>query len=255
MQESNVTRGEDNIESGKYKIVASDSNPTPNAGVSTEQMDDADRDPAMKSSEPAITDDALTAERAALEAPPEPVMADDAIWVERAQRGDVEAFERLYRLHVGRIHALCLRMCGDRQEAEEMTQTVFIRAWEKILRFDGRSRFGSWLHRLAVNAVLSAWRSRGRRRQRLVPLEAVEPGGTDPGQGAASWSVLPTAGADAIDLERAIRRLPTGARTVFVLHDIEGYLHREIGELTGMAVGTCKAQLHRARRLLRKSLG
>ncbi|HEX9731362.1 MAG TPA: RNA polymerase sigma factor [Thermoanaerobaculia bacterium] len=172
---------------------------------------------------------------------------DDASWVERAQDGDVTAFEELYRRHAGRVYALCLRMCGNAQEAEERTQDAFVRAWEKLGSFRGRSLFSSWLHRLTVNVVLGGWRRQGRRRDRVVPFD--EAAGEPPEAAAPppSWG-------DAVDLERAVAALPAGARTVFVLYDVEGYQHQEIAEMTGLAVGTCKAQLHRARQLLRKAL-
>lgn len=165
--------------------------------------------------------------------------------VAAAAAGDSGAFEGIYRAHAGRIYALCLRMAGNAREAEELTQDVFVRAWEKLAQFRGDSAFGSWLHRLAVNVVLSTWRRRGRHRERVVALEEVGEHAGDP----------PTpAPRRAVDLERAIARLPVGARTVFVLYEIEGHRHREIAELTGLAVGTSKAQLHRARRLLREML-
>lgn len=166
--------------------------------------------------------------------------------VQRAQDGDVAAFEQLYRAHTGRIYALCLRMAGNGREAEELTQDVFVRAWEKLAQFRGDSAFGSWLHRLAVNVVLGTWRSRGRRRQRIVAMDEV--GHLDDPHHEPQPRLL-------IDLERAIAGLPAGARTIFVLHDIEGYRHREIAATTGLAIGTSKAQLHRARRLLREALG
>lgn len=174
--------------------------------------------------------------------------AEELALVQAARTGEAGAFETLYRRHVGRVYALCLRMAGQAREAEELTQDVFVRAWERIHQFEGRSAFGSWLHRLAVNVVLSTWRSRGRRRSRVVAMddltlvELVVDRGHRP---------HPRHG---IDLERAIAGLPKGARTVFVLHDISGFKHREIAEHTGLAVGTCKAQLHRARRLLREAL-
>jgi RNA polymerase sigma-70 factor (ECF subfamily) len=175
------------------------------------------------------------------EAPP---AALDAT-VQRAQQGDVAAFEKLYRDNVDRVFALCLRMTGDGGKAEELAQDVFVRAWEKLPTFAGKSAFSTWLHRLAVNVVLGSRRAEGIRVGKVFSTDdpgAYEtPGRTpDPGQG--------------MDLERAIAQLPPGARTVFVLHDVEGYKHEEIAERHGLAVGTCKAQLHRARRLLREAL-
>lgn len=166
--------------------------------------------------------------------------------VARAQAGDGGAFEQLYRLNVGRVFALCRRLCRDEAEAEELTQESFVRAYERLALFRGDSAFSSWLHRLTVNVVLGKWRGQSRYRQRVLPLEDFE--GYEPEGPAADQG-------SAIDLERAIAGLPKGARTVFVLYDIEGYQHDEIAEATGLAVGTSKAQLHRARRLLREALG
>jgi len=168
----------------------------------------------------------------------------DAALVRRAQAGEVAAFEELYHRHCGRVYALCLRMSGEPSEAEELAQEAFVRAWEKLASFSGRSAFGSWLHRLTVNVVLGHWRSSGRRRQRVVAIAEVTH--IDPQHRPEPRM--------RVDLERAISTLPAGARTVFVLHDIEGFTHPDIAEMTGLAVGTCKAQLHRARRLLRKNL-
>lgn len=166
--------------------------------------------------------------------------------VKAAQDGDVAAFERLYRRHSGRVYALCLRMCGRASEAEEMTQEAFVRCWSKLDSFQGQSAFGSWLHRLTVNTVLAAWRSAGRYRERVLAVEDVEQ--LDHPEARATPG-------HAVDLEKAVAGLPSGARTVFVLHDIEGFKHREIAELTGLALGTSKTQLHRARRLLQEALG
>lgn len=165
--------------------------------------------------------------------------------VRRAQQGETAAFEQLYREHVGRVFALCLRLSGERGRAEELTQDVFVRAWEKLGTFQGKSAFGTWLHRLAVNLVLGDRRSEAVRVQRVFGTEEpekFETPGRPPDPGAA------------MDLERAIATLPPGARTVFVLHDVEGYRHEEIADMHGTAVGTSKAQLHRARRLLREAL-
>ncbi|MEO1087715.1 MAG: RNA polymerase sigma factor [Acidobacteriota bacterium] len=174
-----------------------------------------------------------------------PADASDGDLVTAAQGGDTAAFEGLYRRHVGRTHALCKRLCGDAAEAEEMTQEAFVRAWQRLDRFHGAAAFGTWLHRLTVNTVLSSWRAAGRYRQRVVAISDHEE--------VSHPSESRTPGL-AMDLERAIATLPRGARTVFVLHDIEGMLHREIADATGLAVGTCKTQLHRARKLLRSAL-
>jgi RNA polymerase sigma-70 factor (ECF subfamily) len=162
--------------------------------------------------------------------------------IRRAQSGDMDAFELLYREHSPRVFALCLRLCGGtRAEASELMQDVFIRAWRGLGSFRGDSAFSSWLHRLAVNAMLEAARSDKRRTARVLPME-------DPGTiGATAPSGSPDV---QMDLERAIARLPEGARVAFVLHEIEGYKHEEIAAQLGIAPGTVKAQLHRARKLL-----
>ena len=164
----------------------------------------------------------------------------------RAQSGDLDAFELIYNEHSGRVYALCLRlMAGEQTAAAELMQDVFIRAWKNLGKFRGESAFSSWLHRLAVNAMLENARGDKRRTARVLPME-------DTSQlGAFAATDSPEL---RIDLESAIARLPAGARTAFVLHDIEGYQHQEIAEQLGVAVGTVKAQLHRAHKLLIKAL-
>ena len=165
--------------------------------------------------------------------------------VRLAQAGDQDAFERIYREHVERVYALCLRLSADAVRARELTQDVFVRAWEKLPSFRGESAFSSWLHRIAVNLVLVGYRTDRRRESRVVFMDDVE----------ASAPALPAPSAGLkLDLEAAIAALPPGARTVFVLHDIEGYRHDEIATLTGIATGTSKAHLFRARQLLREAL-
>ena len=170
-----------------------------------------------------------------------PIEATD---VQRAADGDHQAFERLYRDHVGRVYALALRMAGD-GPADDLTQEVFIRAWEKLGTFRGEARFGTWLHRLAVNLILTRRESLRKREARHVDSE-----------GVVDRLVAPPrrhSGA-AMDLDAAVRRLPDGARQIFVLYDVEGYGHDEIAGLMGISVGTSKSQLHRARMLLRRHL-
>ena len=169
--------------------------------------------------------------------------------VARAQAGDQTAFRDLYRQHSARVYALCLRLTGDARDAEERTQDVFVRLWDKLRSFRGESAFSSWLHRLAVNVVLNERRTTGRRERRVMPAE--DPGNVVGAQHAATVHDRP---ALRIDLERAIAELPDGAREVFVLYDIEGYAHGEIAQMAGIAEGTSKAQLFRARRLLREML-
>jgi RNA polymerase sigma-70 factor (ECF subfamily) len=170
--------------------------------------------------------------------------------VARAQAGDQTAFRELYRQHAGRVYALCLRLTGDARDAEERTQDVFVRLWDKLRSFRGESAFSSWLHRLAVNVVLNERRTTGRRERRVMPAE-------DPDNVVGAQHPAPLQNSTEglrIDLERAIAELPDGAREVFVLYDIEGYGHGEIAQLVGIAEGTSKAQLFRARRLLREKL-
>ena len=170
---------------------------------------------------------------------------DSTRLVDRAIGGDVDAFEELYRQLVGRVHGLCLRMCGNRSLAEELTQEAFVRAWQKLSSFRGESAFSTWMHRLTVNVVLGHQRSAGRRQARETAAGA---------QWYGEGSFTRERPGVTMDLERAIAGLPKRARTVFVLHDVEGYKHSEIAQVAGMAVGTSKAQLSRARQLLRKAL-
>jgi len=165
--------------------------------------------------------------------------------IRRAQNGDRAAFEQIYRENVGRVYAICLRMLANSTRAQELTQDAFVRAWEMIGTFRGESAFSSWLYRLAVNVVLADLRSKKRRTARVMITDDLSV------YDKTSHTANP---GSAIDLERAIALLPERARAVFVLHDIEGYQHGEIAEITGVAEGTSKAQLHRARKLLRKAL-
>ena len=167
----------------------------------------------------------------------------EAADVALAAAGDSRAFERLYRRHVPRIFTLVRRMVGGETDAEEITQDTFVRAWERLGSFRGEATFGTWLHRLAVNVALNWRKNAARSRQRFDDGAVVE---LFPGRRHA--------GDEAMDLEEAIGALPPGARQVFVLHDVEGLRHEEIAELVGVTAGTSKAQLHRARMLLRKRL-
>jgi RNA polymerase sigma-70 factor, ECF subfamily len=165
--------------------------------------------------------------------------------VRRAQRGDVEAFGSLFELYQARIFALCLRMTSDRERAADLTQDAFVRAWEKLGSFRGDSRFLTWLHRLAVNLVIGEYRSRGRWESSQLGVETYW---------GRSESAVETDPAQGLDLERSVAGLPPQARAVYLLHDVEGYRHREIADMMGVAEGTSKAHLHRARRLLREAL-
>ena len=166
-------------------------------------------------------------------------------FVRRAQRGDAEAFETLYGENAGRIYALCLRMSGDATRAADLTQDVFVHAWRKLDQFRGESQFSTWLRRVAVNLVLNALEADRRRTSRVQVTDDLEM--FDRGHEMPAVETR-------LELENAVAALPPGARSVFVLHDVEGYRHKDIAEMLGVAEGTVKAQLHRARRLLREAL-
>jgi len=168
-------------------------------------------------------------------------MTDD---VARAAAGDVSAFERVYQAHLPRVHSLVRRMTGGR-DTDEVTQDVFVRVWQKLGTFRGDSAFTTWLHRLAVNVIIERFRSETLRRQRLR-------------EGDDLFDTIATRTRSqslSMDFEAALAKLPDGAREVFVLHDVEGYKHREIASLLDISAGTSKAQLHRARMMLRRHLG
>jgi RNA polymerase sigma factor (sigma-70 family) len=165
--------------------------------------------------------------------------------VRAAAAGDRQAFQRLYRQHVGRIHGAMLRLSGyDHARAEDLTQDAFVRAWQKLDSFREQSAFGTWLYRLAVNVALMDIRSRG-----------ADPVGYIDEESVPEYGETPFCAAERDELERAIGKLPPRARAVLVLHDVEGWRHEEIANELDMAVGSSKAQLHRARGLLRKALG
>jgi len=168
---------------------------------------------------------------------------DEAALVARAQDGNARAFEALYRANVDRVYGLCLRMTGNVGEAEDCTQEAFIQAWNKLDKFRGDSAFGTWMHRIAVNAVLGRIRKSKRERDRM---QVVADTMSSPASIGDSGELR--------DLSDAIDRLPEGARHVFVLNAVYGYSHEESSDMLGIAVGTTKAQLHRARRLLAQQL-
>jgi RNA polymerase sigma-70 factor, ECF subfamily len=164
-------------------------------------------------------------------------------YVARAASGDMSAFEHLYRTHLPRVHSLVRRMSGGR-DADELTQDVFVRVWQKLGSFRGDSAFATWLHRLAVNVVIERFRQDTVRRQRMHDGEEI----------FETLSAPVGSGDFSMDFEAALLSLPDGAREIFVLHDVEGYKHHEIGTLLGISSGTSKAQLHRARMMLRRYL-
>jgi RNA polymerase sigma factor (sigma-70 family) len=175
----------------------------------------------------------------------EPPATDVSALVRRAAGGDIAAFEQLYRDHVGRVHGAILRLVGmDRARAEELTQDAFVRAWQKLSSFRHESAFSTWMHRLGINTALMDLR--GRRDEENMDNAALE---------LAAGGDVPFCAAERGDLERAVSNLPPRARAVLVLHDVEGWKHEEISVELGMAVGSSKAQLHRARGLLRRALG
>jgi RNA polymerase sigma-70 factor (ECF subfamily) len=167
----------------------------------------------------------------------------DAVDAMLAAAGDARAFERLYRGHVARIHSLARRMAGD-DEAGELTQMVFVRAWQKLGTFRGEAKFGTWLHRVAINVIL------GRRASLKVERERLQSGDDL----LETIPARPARGEHRIDFDAAIGRLPLGARRIFVLHDVEGFKHEEIARMLKITSGTSKAQLHRARMLMRAHL-
>lgn len=180
--------------------------------------------------------------------PPDAAPDVDAALVAAAVAGDARAFEALYRRHAAHVHGVLWRLSGGkRARAEDLTQETFIRAWQALRDFRFQSRFSTWLHRLAVNTALMEIRALRARPDAEADDDALE-----------LQSVPDSAGKRAVtqlDLERAVASLPERARAVLVLHDIEGWKHEEIADELGMAVGSSKAQLHRARGLLRQRLG
>ena len=176
-------------------------------------------------------------------APLAPLANDASDYVANAAAGDVSAFEHLYRTHLPRVHSLVGRMSGGR-DADELTQDVFVRVWQKLGSFRGDSAFATWLHRLAVNVVIERFRQETTRRQRM-----------DDGEAIFETLSAPVRTRDfPMDFEAALLSLPDRAREIFVLHDVEGYKHHEIGTLLEISAGTSKAQLHRARMMLRRYL-
>jgi RNA polymerase sigma-70 factor (ECF subfamily) len=168
---------------------------------------------------------------------------DERTLIKKAQRSDARAFEALYKLHIDRVYGICLRMTGNVSEAEDCAQEAFIQAWKKMDKFRGDSAFSTWIHRVAVNAVLGRIRKSKREQDRIMAVTDIAPPTVATGDTG-----------ELRDLSEAVDRLPEGARNVFVLHAVYGYTHDETGEMLGIATGTSKAQLHRAKRLLAQQL-
>ena len=173
--------------------------------------------------------------------------------IERAKQGDAAAFELLYDLHKRRVYSLCLRMTGNTAAAEDLTQEAFLQLFRKIGTFRGESAFSTWLHRMAVNVVLMQLRKKN---LPVVPIdettEGEEEGTIRKELGAAD--VRLAGSIDRLHLQRAVDELPPGYRTIFVLHDVEGYEHNEIAEMIGCSIGNSKSQLYKARIKLRDLL-
>ncbi len=176
-------------------------------------------------------------------AAPQPAIGEEAVWIRQAQQSDSRAFEKLYRMHIDKVYGLCLRMTGNVAEAEDCAQEAFIQAWDKLSKFRGDSAFATWLHRIAVNAVLGRMRKSKREQDRIQVASEISPAPASIGDSG-----------NLRDLSDAVDRLPEGARHVFVLSGVYGYSHEEASKMLGIAVGTSKAQLHRARRLLSQQL-
>jgi RNA polymerase sigma-70 factor (ECF subfamily) len=172
--------------------------------------------------------------------------------IERAKQGDAEAFEFLYNLHKRRVYSLCLRMTTNTAEAEDLTQEAFLQLFRKIGTFRGESAFSTWLHRMAVNVVLMRLRKKG---LPIVPLEdTIETEEETPKKELGAEDISLAGSIDRLQLQRSIDALPPGYRSIFVLHDIEGYEHNEIADMVGCSIGNSKSQLHKARMKLRELL-
>lgn len=169
---------------------------------------------------------------------------DEHLLVRQAKKGDTGSFEKLYRRNVKKIYSVCLRFSSDKTRAEELTQDVFVKAWENLFLFRGDSLFSTWLYKIAVNTSLMELRKRKRWRGRFKHFSDLL---------NFDKKVLISLNTY-IDLNNAVLNLPEKARLVFILHDIEGYKHDEIAELLSVKTGTTKAQLHRARKLLREAM-
>jgi RNA polymerase sigma-70 factor (ECF subfamily) len=170
----------------------------------------------------------------------------------RAKLGDAEAFEVLYNLHKRRVYSLCLRMTSNTAEAEDLTQEAFLQLFRKIATFRGESAFSTWLHRMAVNVVLMQLRKKS---LPLVPLdETIETEEETPKKEPGAEDPILAGSVDRLELKKAVESLPPGYRTIFVLHDVEGYEHNEIAEIVGCSIGNSKSQLHKARMKLRELL-
>jgi RNA polymerase sigma-70 factor (ECF subfamily) len=179
-----------------------------------------------------------------------PARADELALVERCRAGDLVAFETIYRAHAGRLYSVACRVLGNPTDAEDLLQEIFLAAHRKLETFRGESALGTWLYRLAMNLCLDHLRSRATRSGQLTDALEDEYGLDDMGSRHLAERTVAK-----MDLERAMAQLPEGCRTAFVLHDVEGLEHREVAEILGIAEGTSKSQVHKARLRLRAMLG
>jgi len=186
--------------------------------------------------------------------PAEPVAWTEATAIRHAQAGDAAAFEFLYQLHGRRVYALCLRMVSNPADAEDLAQEAFLQLFRKISTFRGESAFSTWLHRMTVNVVLMRLRKKSLPTDSLE--ETIEPDAENsaPKRDVGAPDLRLSGAVDRVNLERSIEKLPPGYRTVFVLHDVQGYEHNEIANIMGCSVGNSKSQLHKARTRLRELL-
>ena len=186
--------------------------------------------------------------------PTEPVAWTEAEAIRRAQEGDSAAFEFLYQLHGRRVYALCLRMVGNPADAEDLMQEAFLQLFRKIGTFRGESAFSTWLHRMTVNVVLMRLRKKSLPTDSLEETLEPDAENSGPKRDVGAPDLRLSGAVDRVNLERSIEKLPPGYRTVFVLHDVQGYEHNEIAEIIGCSVGNSKSQLHKARTRLRELL-
>ena len=186
--------------------------------------------------------------------PAQPVAWTEATAIRHAQAGDAAAFEFLYQLHGRRVYALCLRMVSNPADAEDLAQEAFLQLFRKISTFRGESAFSTWLHRMTVNVVLMRLRKKSLPTDSLE--ETIDPDAENsaPKRDVGAPDLRLSGAVDRVNLERSIEKLPPGYRTVFVLHDVQGYEHNEIADLMGCSVGNSKSQLHKARTRLRELL-
>ena len=180
-------------------------------------------------------------------------MTDESV-VRRAQQGDSVAFERIYRMHSRKIYTLCLRMVGDKTDAEDLTQEVFLQLFRKIHTFRGESAFSTWLHRMAVNIVLMRFRRKNVANESLEAITNPEEGSNAPSKEFGGPDLRLNGVVDRVTLETAVNELPPGYKAMFILHDVQGYSHDEIAGIFGCTAGNSKSQVHKARTRLRERL-